>query len=66
MSAGKAQQPIINVVQSLIYKTMKNLEINGLVELNENELKAIEGGSWFSRNVWWIAPVVITAGFVLI
>jgi len=31
-------------------------------ELSEKELKAIEGGSWFGRNIWWIAPVAVAIG----
>ena len=36
---------------------MKELETKGFKELTCEELKAIEGGSWFGRNLWWIVPV---------
>jgi bacteriocin-like protein len=41
---------------------MKNLETNGFKELSMEELKAIEGGSWFGRQLWWMIPVAVAIG----
>lgn len=41
---------------------MKNSEMKGFKELSSEELKAIEGGSWFGKNLWWIIPVVTAIG----
>ncbi|MFV0590345.1 MAG: hypothetical protein ACK5M7_03095 [Draconibacterium sp.] len=34
----------------------------GVRELEKKELKEIESGGWFGKNLWWIVPVAAAIG----